>query len=125
MVFPRGRVVGGSHTINFNIYNRGNRHDFDYWANYYGLQEWSFENVLPYFQRTENNTNRRYVEAAPNYHSTRGQVEVSSPPNPDPILLKYMEGWNLQGLPYTDVNGPNQLGTSKFNSFGSYRNNSY
>lgn len=114
MIYPRGKVVGGSHSTNFAIYNRGNRHDFDNWANYYGLSEWSYENVLPYFLRTENNTNRLYVEAAPAHHSTTGQVEVSSPPNPDPILFKYMEGWNQQGLPYTDFNGPNQLGTSKF-----------
>ncbi|XP_075589709.1 L-sorbose 1-dehydrogenase isoform X2 [Dermatophagoides farinae] len=112
MVYPRGKVMGGSHSTNFAIYNRGHRYDFDHWANYYGLSEWSFENVLQYFTRTENNTNSRYVEAAPGHHSTTGQVEVSSAPNPDPILLKYMEGWNHQGLPYTDFNGPHQLGTT-------------
>ena len=105
--------MGGSSTTNYAIYNRGNRNDFDNWANYYGLPEWSYQNVLPFFLRSENNTNRDYVSQNPSYHSTSGQLEISSPPNPDPILIKYMNGWNLQGIPYTDFNGPNQLGTSK------------
>lgn len=63
---------------------------------------------------TENNTNLKYVSASPEHHSTTGQIEVSSPPHPDPILLKYMEGWNRQGIPYTDFNGPHQLGTSNW-----------
>lgn len=105
--------MGGSSTTNFAIYNRGSRHDYDNWANYYGLPEWSYQNVLPFFLRSENNTNPQYVAANPSYHSTSGQLQVTSAPNPDPILLKYMNAWNRQGVPYVDFNGPSQLGTSE------------
>lgn len=113
MVYPRGKVMGGSSTTNYAIYNRGNRHDYDNWANTYGLPEWSFERVLPFFLRSENNTNRQYVADNPRYHSTSGHLQISSPPFPDPILNHYMKAWNQQGIPYTDFNGPNQLGTSE------------
>ncbi|KPM07555.1 GMC oxidoreductase-like protein 2 [Sarcoptes scabiei] len=112
IVYPRGKVIGGSHTTNFAIYNRGSRYDYDNWANHYGLPEWSYENVLPFFLRTENNTNQEYVRDSPNHHSTSGHIEVSSAPRPDPILLKYIEGWNRQGVQYTDFNGPRQFGTT-------------
>lgn len=117
IVYPRGRVMGGSSTTNYAIYNRGNRRDYDNWAQYYGLTSWSYDNVLPYFLRTENNTNAGYVRMATQYHNTSGQMQISSAPNPDPILLHYMTGWNRQGVPYTDFNGPNQFGTSKLSCF--------
>lgn len=113
IIYPRGRVLGGSSTTNFAIYNRGNRHDYDNWANYYGLGDWSYEAVLPYFLRTENNTNMGYVQDNRRYHSTSGPMPITSPPKPDPILLRYMSAWNRQGVPYTDFNGPNQYGTSE------------
>lgn len=114
MVYPRGKVMGGSSTTNYAIYNRGNRHDFDNWANYYGLPEWSFENVLPFFMRSEHNFNAEYVRRSPQTHNTTGQLAVSSAPNPDPILLHYMNAWNRAGVPYTDFNSLNQPGTSEF-----------
>ena len=105
--------MGGSSTTNYAIYNRGNRMDFDNWANYYGLTEWSYENVLPFFLRSEHNYNADYVRNSPRTHSTTGQLAVSSAPHPDPILLHYMAAWNNAGVPYTDFNGPNQPGTSE------------
>lgn len=48
---PRGRVVGGSHNLNFMVYSRGNRRDFDSWASDYGATGWSYDEVLPYFLR--------------------------------------------------------------------------
>ncbi|XP_017491538.1 PREDICTED: L-sorbose 1-dehydrogenase-like, partial [Rhagoletis zephyria] len=112
IVYPRGKVMGGSSTTNYAIYNRGNRLDFDNWANYYGLTEWSYQNVLPYFLRSEHNYNDKYVRNSPQTHSTTGPMAISSPPHPDPILLHYMDAWNNAGVPYTDFNGPNQPGTT-------------
>ena len=49
---PRGRILGGTSSINFMIYNRGNRRDFDAWAAA-GNTGWSYRNVLPYFLKSE------------------------------------------------------------------------
>jgi len=111
---PRGRVVGGSHNLNFMVYSRGNRRDFDRWANVYGATGWTYEEVLPYFLRTENNTDPNVVYANPGYHSTRGRMAVSTPTNPDPILLKFMDMVVSNGFPIVDQNGPSQVGINLF-----------
>ena len=49
----RGKVIGGSSSTNAMGYVRGHRADYDRWASAYGLPDWSFENVLPYFRRQE------------------------------------------------------------------------
>src|SRR5256886_6151764 len=49
---PRGKTLGGSSSINGHIYNRGQRHDFDTWAQY-GNRGWGYADVLPYFKRME------------------------------------------------------------------------
>jgi len=107
---PRGRVVGGTHNLNFMTYSRGNRRHFDRWANVYGATGWSYQDVLPYFLRTENNTDSNIVYANPGYHSTRGRMAVSTPTNPDPILLKFMNIVVSNGFPIVDQNGPSQVG---------------
>src|SRR5699024_7908289 len=81
VVLPRGRVVGGSHNMNFMTYSRGNRRDYDKWADL-GATGWDFQNMLPYFFRNENNTDPVIVAANPNLHSTRGPVVVRTPKNP-------------------------------------------
>ena len=52
---PRGRVIGGSSSINGMVYARGNKRDYDDWANKAGCVGWSYREVLPYFIRSENN----------------------------------------------------------------------
>ena len=54
LYLPRGRVIGGSSSINAMIYLRGNRADFDEWAAH-GCTGWSYDEVLPYFKRSEDN----------------------------------------------------------------------
>ena len=105
--------MGGSSTTNYAIYNRGNPRDFDNWANRYGATGWAWNDVLPYFMRTENQTNSDYA-ANSAYHSTSGPMPITSAPNPDPILLRYMEAWSREGWPTIDFNGATQRGTSKF-----------
>lgn len=108
--YPRGRVIGGSSNLNYMTYNRGNRRDFDNWAENLGCNGWSYDDVMPYFLRSENNTDRRIVKENPRYHSTTGRVSVSSPRNPDPIVLKYIPIAASAGYKYTDLNGPTQNG---------------
>ena len=51
--WPRGRVLGGSSSLNYNQYVRGSRHDYDAWSNE-GCKGWSYKEVLPYFIKSEN-----------------------------------------------------------------------
>lgn len=111
---PRGRVIGGSSTTNTNIYNRGNRRDFDNWAFNLGLDGWSFDDVLPYFIRSENNTDEDIVRENSGYHGTEGPMVVSSAANPDPVILAYRDVANANGYPTVDLNGETQLGTGIF-----------
>jgi choline dehydrogenase len=67
---PRGKVLGGSSSINFLLYTRGNPHDFDHWQAL-GNPGWSYLDVLPYFKKSENQ--QRGADA---YHSVGGELSV-------------------------------------------------
>lgn len=113
MPVPRGKILGGSHAVNFASYTRGNFRDYNNWASTYGARGWSYDEVLPSFLRSENNTDPTVVAANPTFHSTSGPVEVSTLPNRDPILNRWLEGVSRQGVPLTDFsNLVNQYGAS-------------
>ncbi len=84
--------------------------DFDNWENIYGAKGWSYEEVLPYFLKSENNTDTELVANSPEYHSTGGPLGVSSHKNPDPVYKTYLEAANKLGYPTVDTNGQNQSG---------------
>ncbi len=107
---PTGRVLGGGSTVNGMVYMRGNRIDFDNWENIYGAKGWSYKKVLPYFLKSENNTDTQLVANSSEYHSTGGPLGVSSHKNPDPIYKTYLEAANKLGYPTVDINGQNQSG---------------
>ncbi len=71
LYFPRGRVIGGSSSINAMIYLRGNRADFDEWAAL-GCTGWSYDEVLPYFKRSEDNE-----RGESEFHGVGGPLAVS------------------------------------------------
>lgn len=71
--WPRGKVLGGSSVLNYMLYLRGNRKDYDNWAAM-GNSGWNYEEVLPYFKKSENNINP-YLNKSP-YHGTRGPLTV-------------------------------------------------
>ncbi|XP_054154597.1 uncharacterized GMC-type oxidoreductase Mb1310-like [Oppia nitens] len=121
---PRGRVVGGSHNLNFMVYSRGNRRDFDSWSQRFGASGWSYWEVLPYFLRSENQTDREILSANAGYHSTAGRMVVATPPSVDPILQKWMDIQVQQnGIPIVDQNGPGQLGINWFQQTIYYQSN--
>ena len=66
---------------------------------------------MPYFIKFENNSDQLIVGQNPGFHGTTGPFRVSTDPNPAPLLRIYEKSLNEWGIPTTDVNGPNQLGT--------------
>ena len=85
---PRGKTIGGSGSHNNMVFNRGNRRDYDSWAQNYGAKGWNYSEVLPFFKKFENNTDWRIVETNPGYHGTGGPIQITTPPHlPRALLL--------------------------------------
>jgi choline dehydrogenase len=106
---PRGRVLGGSSSINYMMYVRGNRGDYDHWAAV-GNAGWSYDEVLPYFVRSERNA--RF--GAP-YHGTNGLLDVADPPQYGPLVGYYLEAAAETRLHYNeDPNGARQEGSCHY-----------
>ncbi|GAB5095935.1 GMC family oxidoreductase N-terminal domain-containing protein [Caballeronia sp. LP006] len=103
---PRGKVQGGSGSINAMIYVRGQPHDFDDWAKA-GNRGWSFKDVLPYFRRVES-----HPLGNTEYHGANGKIRVS-PMKDDahPICQDFLQAAEEAGFPRTDdFNGPKYEG---------------
>ena len=97
----RGRVLGGSSSINAMIYIRGNRRDYDEWG-----PRWRWADVLPYFKRAEGN--ERGADAL---HGADGPLSVSDGRSRNPLAAAWVEAAVAAGLPRTDdFNGPEQDG---------------
>jgi choline dehydrogenase len=103
---PRGKVMGGSTSINAMVYTRGNRADYDHWAAL-GNPGWSYEDVLPFFKRSENNQ----CFGADSYRGTGGPLQVSYLRSPGPLNEVFLTASEQCGLPRTpDYNGAQQWG---------------
>jgi choline dehydrogenase len=103
--WPRGKVLGGSSSINGMVYIRGQAEDFDYWRQL-GNTGWSFEDALPYFRRSEHQT--RGGDA---YHGTGGPLCVSDVPDRHPICEAFIQSAMELGFPRNDdFNGARQEG---------------
>jgi choline dehydrogenase len=101
----RGRVLGGSSSINGMIYVRGNRGDYDGWARA-GATGWSYDEVLPYFKRSEHNEN-----GASAYHGSGGPLHVSNLHPPHATADLFIRAGIESGLPFNpDINGESQYG---------------
>ncbi|KAH6938754.1 hypothetical protein HPB50_012413 [Hyalomma asiaticum] len=105
----RGKVLGGSSVLNYMLYVRGNRHDYDRWARDYGATGWSYEHVLPYFKDIED------YRAGPQdkYHGVGGGVPVDYANSSTPLSQVYLDACNESGYPYVDYNGATQSGCSR------------
>ena len=86
MVWPRGRVLGGSSSINGLIYIRGQHQDYDDWARL-GARGWDYASVLPFFKRSE-----RYDGGETAYHGASGELGVSDLRNDHPVLRRLGAG---------------------------------
>lgn len=103
--FTQARVLGGGSSINAQIYTRGNALDYDEWRQM-GCEGWSYEEVLPYFRKSERNDtfhNR--------YHGRAGPLGVSKPRAPLPICEAYFRAAAQLGIPFnSDMAGEQQDG---------------
>lgn len=105
---PRGKTLGGSSSINGHIYNRGQRMDFDTWAQM-GNRGWGYADVLPYFKRLE----KRVGEGDDIFRGRDGNLTVTTMDWRDPLCEAFMEGAVSLGIPRNpDYNGKIQEGVS-------------
>jgi choline dehydrogenase len=110
LYWPRGKVLGGSSSINGMIYIRGHARDYDQWRQM-GLEGWGFGDVLPYFKRSEANEN-----GSDKFHGHDGPLCVSNGRSKLPLFRAYIEAGAQAGFPLTsDFNGFQQEG------FGPYQ----
>jgi choline dehydrogenase len=109
LFLPRGKVVGGSGSINAMIYLRGNRLDYDDWAAG-GADGWSYDDVLPYFKRSEDNE-----RGADDYHGVGGPMAVSDSRAMSPLIETMLEASVHAGHQLNaDLNGATQDGVGRF-----------
>lgn len=102
---PRGRVLGGSSSINAMIYIRGSKADYDGWAEN-GAAGWSYDDVLPYFKKAEDN--QRGEDA---WHATGGPLTISDQRYKNPLSERFLEAAAELQLPFNaDFNGECQEG---------------
>ena len=107
--WPRGKVLGGSSSINGLLYVRGQRQDYDRWAEL-GCTGWNYDSVLPYFKRAENQS-----RGEDNYHGVDGPLHVSDMSFKRPICDDFIQGVAELGTPLNDdINGAEQEGVGYF-----------
>ena len=109
MVWPRGKVLGGSSAINGLLYIRGQRADYDDWAAL-GAKGWGYDEVLPYFKRSE-----RYEGGANAFHGGSGELGVSDLRNDHPYCEAWLAAAAQAGHPLTsDFNGAQSDGMGRY-----------
>ena len=105
LYWPRGKVLGGSSSINAMCYCRGHREDYDSWARD-GAEGWAFADVLPYFIKSEDQEN-----GASEFHGVGGPLCVQNLRHTNPLSTVFLEAAEQAGHPRTnDFNGPHQRG---------------
>lgn len=106
---PRGKVLGGSSSINAMVYIRGQQQDYDSWAEQ-GCEGWAYTDVLPYFKKSQ------HREAGENdYHAQGGPLNVAPVTDPSPINQLFITAAKEAGIPESaDFNGANQEGVGLY-----------
>jgi len=110
LYWPRGRVLGGSSSINAMIYIRGNRLDYDSWRDDFGCAGWGYADLLPYFLRSEDQ-----ARGASAYHGTGGPLRVEDPRDLHRLSRSFVDAAVSWGLPRCDdFNGAEQEGAGAY-----------
>lgn len=110
---PRGKTLGGSSSTNAMAYVRGNRADYDHWSTL-GNEGWSYDEVLPFFQKSEYNQHPSQVDEG--FHGTQGELSVTFNEHfQSPYIEPFIQAGANWGLPkFSDYNGKSQKGVGKF-----------
>lgn len=109
LFWPRGRVVGGSSSLNAMVYIRGQARDYDTWAAR-GNEGWGFRDVLTYFKRAE-----RQTRGESEFHGADGPLSVSELRTVNPLTRAFLAACREQGLPRNDdFNGARQEGVGLY-----------
>ena len=109
IIQPRGKVLGGSSSINGLLYVRGQHEDYDHWRQL-GNKGWGFEDVLPFFRRAENQE-----RGSDEWHGSGGPLSVSNVSEPHPLCEAFIEAAQQAGHPRNDdFNGATQEGAGYF-----------
>jgi choline dehydrogenase len=108
----RGKVLGGSSSINGMIFQRGNPGDYEHWAELPGLERWDYAHCLPYFKRSETT-----LAGANQYRGGEGPLILTRGPAENPLFQAFFEAVQEAGYPLTDdVNGKRQEGFAAFDT---------
>ena len=109
---PRGKVLGGSSSINGMVYMRGHPLDYDRWADNLGLDQWSYSNCLPYFKDLETSD-----RGGNEWRGGKGALGVRKGPDPNPIYDTFLAAGEQSGQGITDdLNGFNPEGLSRLDA---------
>jgi choline dehydrogenase len=109
MYWPRGRLIGGSSSVNAMVYMRGQPADYDHWRQL-GNAGWSYDDVLPYFKKAERNERLH-----DRFHGSDGPLNVAERPYTSALSHVFVEAAQQAGLPFNpDFNGAVQLGCGLF-----------
>ena len=118
LYLPRGRVIGGSGSVNAMIYLRGHRADFDDWAAT-GCDGWAYDDVLPYFKRAEDN--ERGADA---FHGVGGPLSISDSRSMHPLIEVMLEASVQAGyerIPDLNIDRPEGVGRFQLTQRGGFR----
>ncbi|XP_077561674.1 ecdysone oxidase-like [Haemaphysalis longicornis] len=112
---PRGKTLGGTSSLNFMVYSRGNPEDYNSWESEYGAQNWSYRHVKEDFKAIE----KSYLNMEPDYHGTSGEVPVTFANDTTEASKVFLEagqelGYNIN----CDYNGRNQTCFSRLQRNG-------
>lgn len=106
---PRGKALGGSSSINWMVYIRGHRADYDQWRDH-GCEGWGYDDLLPYFKRAEDNE-----RGASEYHGVGGPLAVSDGRSHNPITEAFLDACDERELARNDdFNGAEQDGFGRY-----------
>ena len=106
----RGKVLGGSSSINGMIFQRGNPLDFERWSHDPGMDQWNYSHCLPYFKKMEN-----CLAGGDEYRGDVGPLKLERGPGKNYIFKKFLDAVQENGFPITqDVNGYQQEGFALF-----------
>ncbi len=109
---PRGRVVGGSSSINSMVYMRGHPDDFNRWEHDHGLAGWGYADCLPYFKAAE-----CYDQGADDWRGNSGPLKVTRTDHPDPLYDAFLEAGAQAGQGSSDdLNGPHPEGVARYDA---------